>query len=85
MKRLRIAIYYQNNLRSVFIESLILELKKSNNVFLYTTCDKGSIHAFLETHDVETFSVKPLMTRKKFPVEYIYQCYKLHRFCKKKK
>jgi glycosyltransferase involved in cell wall biosynthesis len=85
VKRLSIAIYYQNNLRSVFIESLVLELNKCNDVYLYTTCDKGEIHFFLESHGVETFSVKPLDLKKKFPVEYIYQGYKLHRFCRKKK
>ncbi len=36
MKRLRIAIYYQNNLRSVFIESLILELKKTKTIFMFS-------------------------------------------------
>ena len=82
---LRIAIYYQNNLRSVFIESLILELKKHTDVYLYTTCAKGEIHFFLESLGIETFSVKPLGIKKYFPVEYVYQGYKLHRFCRQKK
>jgi glycosyltransferase involved in cell wall biosynthesis len=82
---LRIAIYYQNNLRSVFIESLILELKKYNDVYLYTTCPKGEIHFFLESLGIETFSVNPLNIKKCSPIEYVYQGYKLHRFCRQKK
>ena len=82
-ENLRIAIYYQNNLRSVFTESLVLELKNSMMFIYILRVQKGEIISFSRNSGIETFSASQSGI-KKILIEYVYQGYKLHRFCRQK-
>jgi len=75
---IKILFFQTYNRRASYIESLIIELSKKNHkVEFLTSCSKGDIHFFLESKNIETYSLNEFNKLKIF--------YKLYKFLIKEK
>ncbi len=75
-----ILIYYQNNKRTIFLESLCKELmRKGHHVLFLTMAEEDILHDKLQEYGIDTYSMPSSVKGKFSQTKYLYS------FCKKNK